>query len=88
MALQVLSFNVSAQTNGSLKGKVTDSTGKAIEAATIEIYKKGDTKLQKMATTTKEGAFEVGLAEGIYELSVSAVGYHTFKSKDINVKGN
>ena len=45
MALQVLSFNVSAQTNGSLKGKVTDSTGKAIEAATIEIYKKGDTIL-------------------------------------------
>ena len=70
-----------AQSAGILKGQVTDSKGRAIEAATISILTAADKKLQKITTTDKQGKFELNnLPDGEYLVQVSAVGFATYNS--------
>lgn len=64
-----------AQTNSTISGLVTDSSGTAIKHATIRL-----TKPNKVITADERGKFSFGnLASGNYTLTVTAVGFEPAK---------
>ena len=57
-------FNVAnAQNSQSIKGKITDNTGKAIQSVTVSLLKATDSSLVKADVTDANGAFELVVAQ-------------------------
>jgi TonB-dependent receptor len=78
-------FSVQAQ-NGIVRGKVIDGTsGKPAISATVRIT---NDKVSKIATSDLDGAFSFTVPVGVYELSISLVGFDNSKVTGINVKTN
>lgn len=76
LLLFVLPLGLLAQTAPSVKGTVTDESGKAIAAATVSLLKSKDSTLYKAAVTDKNGEYEfVAVPAGSYRISVSSVGF-------------
>lgn len=69
--------------DGSIKGKLTDSTGKTpLAGATVSALSAKDSALATFTLTNKQGAFEIkGLEYGDYQLVISFQGYETVKKK-------
>ncbi len=66
-----------AQTNATVKGKITDGSGKAIQSVTVTILKAADSSLVKADVSNTEGAFEIaGIKAGKYLLNFTMVGYN------------
>ncbi len=66
---------------GRITGLVTDSSGKPVEFATVQLLKAGSNARVKAAVTGKQGQFELEkLAPGKYIISVTVVGFNAASS--------
>ena len=74
------------KTDGSIRGKLVDSTGKqAIADATISLLNADDSSLITFTLSNSQGGFEIGgLKEGAYKLIISHQAYEPF-SQRVNV---
>ena len=83
--LFTLSLAASAQTTGTIVGKVTDREMNDEPLPFANILIKGTTK---GTTSDFDGLFELdGVAEGNYTLQFSFLGYETIEIPDVAVKG-
>jgi len=83
------SFSQSSISGNLIKGIVIEkSTGKALESATVQIFRTGDSALVNGALTDASGKFEIGdISEGHYNIKISYIGYSTAIAKDVKVTG-
>ncbi len=90
LVLTTLSIFSQAQTKtGSVNGRVEDASKSAIPSASISLLRSKDSSLVKMTVTNKEGRYEfVNIKEGKYLLSISAIGFAPFFSKQIELTGD
>jgi len=73
----IQSIPVNAQSNGIVKGKITDaSTGEPLLGANVLIVEQ-----QTGGTANKDGEFQISLKPGKYTLQVSYIGYKPIKEK-------
>jgi outer membrane receptor protein involved in Fe transport len=78
-----------AQQGISLKGKVVDAGGMAIEAATITLLESTSKKLIKIGTTDKTGSFELfQLPAMVVLVQVSVVGFESYQSEAVQLGEN
>ncbi len=77
LSVVILATVTHAQTrSGALSGTLSDSTGKPVEAATVQLLKAADKSLVKTAVSDRSGNFSFEkIAAGSYLVSVSAAGY-------------
>src|SRR5690625_2801064 len=75
----LLFLSVNAQENknkGTLSGTVVDSSGIALENASVRLLKASDSSVASSVLTSDKGKFNIsGIAEGKYYLLVSYLGY-------------
>lgn len=78
---------VAAQlTEATLKGSVTDATGKLISGCSVEA-KNENTGQTRRSVTDGRGAFVMPeLPPGVYRVSVSSTGFKTFEQRDLQLK--
>src|SRR6185436_13683852 len=75
LALGLPAATASAQT-GAARGKVIDQQGQPIEGAKVELDYKGGVTRKFETKTNKKGEFtQVGLASGLYDITVTKEGY-------------
>lgn len=68
-----------------LSGVVTDSTGAAIQGASVEIVSPG-TGLKRNVQTNGSGAYTLSLLPiGVYSVTASQAGFRTFTMKDVRL---
>jgi len=81
-------FNSSfAQSSHSIKGKVTDNSGKGIQSVTVSLLKATDSSLVKADVTDANGAFELVIAPaGKYLLNYTMIGFEKTYSNSFEVK--
>lgn len=81
--LFILSMPVDAQSNGIVKGKITDAaSGEPLPGTNVMVVG------QQFGTATKnDGSYQISLKPGNYTLKLSYVGYKTFK-ESIVIKAN
>src|SRR6202044_2253318 len=73
------------QTNGSIRGTVTDPSGAVIPGANVSVVLTG-TDATRTATPDKDGAFEVAeLPVGTYAITVDAQGFKKSVSQGVVV---
>ncbi|HKC37323.1 MAG TPA: outer membrane beta-barrel family protein [Chitinophagaceae bacterium] len=74
-------FVIQAQVNGSVKGKLIDSTARqALSEATVSVMLIRDSSLVSFSLSDKKGIFEIkNLDAGNYLLMISFTGYENFK---------
>lgn len=67
--------------DGSIKGKLSDTTGKQpLSGATVSVINAKDSSLATFTLSNKQGSFEIkGLEQGNYQLVVSFQGFETLK---------
>ena len=83
LALLILSglfpYFLSAQ-QGTVKGKLSDSTLQSLSNATISVLQKKDSSLVGYALSDTKGSFELkNLSIGDYQLFISFTGYEVYK---------
>lgn len=80
LSFSLLTLAQAQKADGSIKGKLVDSTSKLpITDATISVILTKDSSLSTFTLSNKTGAFEVkGLAEGAYSLIISHRSYDAF----------
>ena len=72
------------QKPGKVTGKVTDAeTGEPLVGATVEELRTG-----KYTQTDEEGLFELTLAAGYYQLTLSYIGYEPLKLEGIDIRSD
>ena len=83
---------INAQTNNAgVKGKVTDTNGKPVSAATVTLIKAIDSSLVKAAVSNNEGNYEFEkIKKGSYLLKITSVNHSPFFTKtfDLEESGN
>jgi len=81
--LTLLAFVTYAQVNGSVKGKLSDTTAKQpLSEATVSVMLVKDSSLVSFSLSDKKGNFEItNLDTGIYSLLISYTGYENFKKQ-------
>ncbi len=76
-----------AQTSSTIKGKISDNTGKALQSVTVSLLKSTDSSLVKADVTDANGAFEMVYGkEGKYLLSYVMIGFERTYSPAFEVK--
>ncbi|MDP9230808.1 MAG: TonB-dependent receptor, partial [Bacteroidota bacterium] len=87
--LLFFSFAQAQKTNGSLKGKLTDTTSKhPLSDATVSVINAKDSSLITFTLSDKQGSFEIkGLEAGNYRVIISYQGLQTYK-KDFSISTN
>lgn len=76
-----------AQSSHSIKGKITDNMGKAIQSVTVSLLKATDSSLVKADVSDENGAFELVIAQaGKYLLNYTMIGYERTYSNSFEVK--
>jgi iron complex outermembrane receptor protein len=76
-----------AQSSHSIKGKVTDNSGKGIQSVTVSLLKATDSSLVKADVTDANGAFELVIAPaGKYLLNYTMIGFEKTYSSAFEVK--
>lgn len=84
----VLAFANGAQadTNGRIRGTVTDSSGAAVAGAAVKIVNNA-TNLERESATSELGSFDApNLPPGDYTLTVTKTGFRTFKQTAIHLE--
>lgn len=75
-----------ADSNGRIRGTVTDASGAAIADATVKILNLG-TNLERTVTTSDLGTFDApDLPLGVYNVTVSKSGFRTFKQSGVKLE--
>jgi uncharacterized surface anchored protein len=76
-------FIAQAQINGSVKGKLIDTTAKQpLSEATVSVMLVKDSSLVSFSVSDKKGSFEItNLDAGNYLLMISYTGYENFKKE-------
>lgn len=74
-----------AQTRtGPISGTIRGRDGKALEAATVLLHRQKDSVISRTAVSDKHGGFIFhGVATGTYFLSVTSIGFETYRSGPI-----
>src|SRR3984957_4894863 len=86
LSLLAMSAALMAQTPGSLKGSVLDSSGALIPGATVTVT--GPNGVVKVATSDNNGAYSiVGLPPGKYTIRVIAAGFDLFEGTIADLPG-
>lgn len=76
-----------AQNSNSIKGKITDNSGKALQSVTVSVLKATDSSLVKADVTDATGAFELMIAQtGKYLLNYTMIGFEKTYSPVFEVK--
>lgn len=76
-----------AQTGSTIKGKISDNNGKALQSVTVSLLKSTDSSLVKADVTDANGAFEMVYGkEGKYLLSYIMIGFERTYSPVFEVK--
>ncbi len=76
-----------AQTSSTIKGKISDNSGKALQSVTVSLLKSTDSSLVKADVTDANGAFEMVYGkEGKYLLSYVMIGFERTYSSVFEVK--
>lgn len=76
-----------AQTGSTIKGKISDNNGKALQSVTVSLLKSTDSSLVKADVTDANGAFEMVYGkEGKYLLSYVMIGFERTYSPVFEVK--
>lgn len=76
-----------AQNSNSIKGKITDNSGKAIQYVTVSLLKATDSSLVKADVSDATGAFELMVAQtGKYLLNFTMIGFEKTYSPVFEVK--
>lgn len=76
-----------AQTSSTIKGKISDNTGKALQSVTVSLLKSTDSSLVKADVTDANGVFEMVYGkEGKYLLSYVMIGFERTYSPAFEVK--
>ncbi len=76
----IFPFCLSAQT-GTVKGRLTDSTGQLLSNATVSLLQKKDSMFVGYALSDAKGYFELkNLSAGDYHLFISFTGFETYRS--------
>ncbi|HEY5533675.1 MAG TPA: outer membrane beta-barrel family protein [Ignavibacteria bacterium] len=90
--LSILLLNQSVFSQDSFKGNkikgtvIEKSSGKALESATVQVFKSGDSALIGGILTDSEGKFEVSdITDGSYTVKITYVGYSTAIAKNVKV---
>lgn len=65
-------------------GTVTDGAGSGIEGAELT-FKKGSS--EKTASTNADGAFQIDLANGTYDVTIKKIGYFTTTIQNVRIPG-
>lgn len=66
--------------SGSVKGKLVDTTGQALNNATISVLQKKDSSLVSYTMSDSKGSFEIkNLSPGDYQIFVSYTGFEIYK---------
>lgn len=76
-------FNMQAQENGTISGKVLDGEMANQSLPFANVFLKGT---EKGTTTDFDGLFSLSIAEGTYTLVLSFIGYQNVEIQDINIK--
>jgi 5-hydroxyisourate hydrolase-like protein (transthyretin family) len=81
--LMLFSLNILAQSDGSIAGKVTDtSSGQPVAEATVTVLDTKDSSLVSFARTDQEGRFRIrGLNSGDYRLLITHIGFYNYSSR-------
>jgi hypothetical protein len=77
-----LTASAMAQSNGTLTGTVFDLNGEKVKQAPIEATNTG-TKAVYKATSLGNGAYQLALPAGKYDLSVALLGFNPFSQQDV-----
>lgn len=76
-----------AQNSNSIKGKITDNSGKAIQSVTVSLLKATDSSLVKADVSDANGMFELMVAQtGKYLLNFTMIGFEKTYSPVFEVK--
>lgn len=87
IGLSSLLNTATAQTGSTIKGKISDNNGKAIQSVTVSLLKSTDSSLVKADVTDANGAFEMAYGkEGKYLLSYIMIGFERTYSPVFEVK--
>ena len=83
LSILSLAFIAQAQINGSIKGKLVDSTAKqSLSEATVSVMLLKDSSLVSFSLSDKKGNFEItNLEAGNYLLMISYTGFENFKKE-------
>lgn len=86
-AFTLCGFSQGKIVNGKISGVVFDkNTGSPLESATIQIFKPESENPVNGGATDKDGKFEItDVAEGIYNIKVSYIGYGNAVAKNVQI---
>ena len=81
------SYSQNSISGNLIKGTVIEkSTGKALESATVQVFRTGDSALIGGTLTDATGKFQVSdINDGNYTVKISYIGYSTAVAKDVKV---
>jgi hypothetical protein len=86
LSAQVPSNN---QLAGRVVGSIQDRFGERIQEATVVFEAKVDgKKIKRKTKSDREGAFDIFLPHGIYNVSINFVGFRRFRNKNLLVAAN
>ncbi len=72
-----------------ISGKLVEETTTPLPYATVLLQQTADSSLVKATTTAENGRFRFQeVAPGIYQISISSVGYQSYTSESISVSNN
>jgi hypothetical protein len=90
LALAVAAFATSAlaQSAGSFRGNVTDTTGAVVPGATVTLVNEATKFTREGVTNDTGGFFFATVDRGLYTLRVALTGFKTYEAKGLRVSAN
>jgi iron complex outermembrane recepter protein len=83
--LFLTNLKINAQ-NGTIKGNITDKSGKIVEFATVTVLQTKDSSLVKGAIADINGKFEIeNIKAGNYLLGITQIGFEKYYSPTFNI---
>jgi tetratricopeptide (TPR) repeat protein len=82
LIITTMPLSLTAQTTGSLQGKVLDSKGKPVPSAKVVVSKIGINWVKELEVKADGKFFQVGFAPGEYVITVSAPGFLETKEQE------
>jgi hypothetical protein len=88
LAVAALAASAFAQSAGSFRGTVTDTTGAVVPGATVTLTNEGTKFTREGVTNATGGFFFASVDPGRYSLKVSLTGFKTYESKGLRLSAN
>ena len=88
LALSMIGNSVSGQASTSVRGTVTDPSGKAVVGASVELAN-SESKTERTTTTGDQGEYQfLFVPPGTYRLAVTASGFRHYEQTDLQLLVN